>query len=186
MDLSPTLGTDRLQLRPFQLSDAPSVQRLASDHAVAKGTLVLPHPYPDGEAERWIAALHEGTATGTLLTLAIVLREPTVLIGSIGVELAPAHYHGRMSYWLGREYWNHGYGTEAVRAILAYGFHHLRLHRIYAPHFRTNPASGRLLQKVGMVYEGRLREQYRRDDEWIDVELYSLLDREFSPSPPGA
>ncbi len=66
-----------------------------------------------------------------------------------------------MSYWLGVPYWNQGYGTEAVNAVLAYEFNQWHLHRIYAPHFLNNPASGRVLQKVGMTYEGRMREHYQ-------------------------
>ncbi len=175
----PTLSTDRLSLRPFRMSDAPDVQRLAGDYDVAKGTLVIPHPYPDGEAERWIASLQRDEEAGTLVTFAIVLREEGRVIGFIGLDIAAAHQQARMSYWLGQPYWNHGYCTEAVRAVLVHGFQQLQLHRIYAPHFLNNPASGQVLKKVGMVYEGRLREHYLRFGRYVDVELYGLLEQEF-------
>lgn len=178
------LSTDRLLLRPFRMSDAPDVQRLAADYDVAKGTLVIPHPYPDGEAERWIASLQRDENAVAVATFAIILRAEGRVIGSIGLDIAPEHHQARMSYWLGQPYWNRGYGTEAVRAVLLHGFQQLRLHRIYAPHFRTNPASGRVLQKVGMRYEGRLREHYLRFGQYIDVELYGLLQQEFASGNP--
>jgi RimJ/RimL family protein N-acetyltransferase len=103
-----------------------------------------------------------------------------VLIGSIGLDIAPGHQHARMGYWLGLPYWNHGYGTEAVNTVLAYGFNQRHLHRIYAPHFLSNPASGRVLQKVGMTYEGRMREHYMRFGQYVDVALYGMLEQDFN------
>ena len=174
----PTLGTDRLLLRQFQLSDATDVQRLAGVKEVAVGTF-LPHPYTNGTAEQWITSQQQDFKAGTLVNFAIVLPTDHVLIGSIGLDIAAGHQHARMGYWLGVPYWNHGYGTEAVSAVLAYGFNQRHLHRIYAPHFLNNPASGRVLQKVGMTYEGRMREHYMRFGQYVDVELYGMLEQDF-------
>ncbi|MDO8356927.1 MAG: GNAT family protein [Nitrospirota bacterium] len=174
----PTLRTERLLLRQFQLRDAPEVQRLAGVKEVAAGTF-LPHPYPDGTAEQWIASQQEEFDANTLVNFAIVLLTQEILIGSIGLAIVAEHQHARMSYWLGLPYWNHGYATEAVQAVLAYGFTQRALHRIYAPHFSNNPASGRVLQKVGMTYEGRMREHYRRFGEFVEVELYAMLEQDF-------
>lgn len=63
--------------------------------------------------------------------------------------------------------------------MLAYGFNQRELHRIYAPHFLSNPASGRVLQKVGMTYEGRMREHDRRFGKFVEVELYGILEQDF-------
>ena len=175
----PVLQTARLKFRRFEQADASVVQRLAGEKEVAQGTLLLPHPYPDGVAEQWIAEQREAYEAGTLVNFAIVLAADNQLIGSIGLEVVVDHHHARMGYWLGRPYWNQGYATEAVTAVLAHGFDHLRLNRIYAPHFHTNPASGRVLRKVGMTYEGRMREHYRRFDRFVDVEIYGMLRQEF-------
>ena len=103
------------------------------------------------------------------MTFAVTLAESGDVIGSIGLEILAEHEQGRLSYWLGQAYWNRGFGTEVVTALLEYGFNSLTLHRLYAPHFHTNPASGRVLQKVGMTHEGRLREHYLRFGQRIDV-----------------
>lgn len=174
----PTLTTERLILRQFQATDAPDVQRLAGAKEVAAGTF-LPHPYEDGMAEQWIASQRQDYESGKGVTFAIVLTTGHTLMGSISLEIISTHQHARLGYWLGVPYWNHGYCTEAVRAILTYGFTQLNLHRIYSPHFLGNPASGRVLQKAGMTYEGRMREHYVRFGQSVDVELYGMLKQEF-------
>ncbi|MBX3341768.1 MAG: GNAT family N-acetyltransferase [Nitrospira sp.] len=173
-----TIGTKRLRLRPFQTTDAEAVHRLAGSQDVAAGTF-LPHPMDRQAAQDWVTERLKDQAAGTGVTFAITLLENGELIGSIGMELVLAHEQGRLTYWLGRDYWNQGYGTEAVTALVEYGFNSLSLHRIYAPHFHTNPASGRVLQKVGMTHEGRLREHYLRFGQRVDVELYGMIRNEF-------
>jgi len=174
----PELKTDRLLLRKFQLSDAPDVQRLAGAKEVAAGTF-LPHPYGNGMAEQWIADQEQAHEGGTAVSFAITLAGDATFIGSIGLDMVQSHRHARLGYWLGAPYWNQGYATEAVRTVLRYGFMQLNLHRIYSPHFEGNAASGRVLQKVGMTYEGRMREHYIRFDRFVDLELYGMLKREF-------
>lgn len=178
MDTFPTLNTGRLVLRQFEVTDAEAVQHLAGAKEVAAGTF-LPHPMDRQAAHDWITERLKNQAAGTGVTFAITLAESGEVIGSIGLEIVAEHEQGRLSYWLGSAYWNHGYGTEAVTALVDYGFLSLKLHRIYAPHFHTNPASGRVLQKVGMTHEGRLREHYIRFGQRIDVELYGMLRQEF-------
>lgn len=180
----PTLHTERLILRRFQAADADRVQRLAGTKEVAAGTL-LPHPYDAETAARWIAQQHENFVAGTALSFAIVLAGDEQLIGSIGMEITREHQLGRLSYWLGVANWNQGYCTEAVQAVLDYGFTHLSLRRIYAPHFHNNPASGRVLRKVGMTHEGRMREHYIRFGELVDVEIYGMLRKEFVSRQSG-
>jgi RimJ/RimL family protein N-acetyltransferase len=175
---APSLKTTRLLLRPFQRSDAPHVQRLAGAKEVAAGTF-LPHPYEDGMAERWIADQERIHEEGTAVSFAITLADNATFIGSIGLNIVQSHRHARLGYWLGLPYWNRGYGTETVKAVLAYGFRQLNLNRIYAPHFLGNDASGRVLQKAGMTYEGRMREHYLRFGRFVDLELYGLLQRDF-------
>lgn len=173
-----TVRTDRLLLRHFLMTDAEAVHHLAESKDVAAGTF-LPHPMDRQAAQDWIGERLKNHAAGTDVTFAITLTESAAVIGSVGMEIVVEHEQGRLSYWLGNAYWNRGYGTEAVAALVDYGFNSLKLHRIYAPHFHTNPASGRVLQKVGMTHEGRLREHYLRFGQRIDVEIYGMLRQEF-------
>ncbi len=118
----PTIETARLVLRPFALSDAKDVQRLAGDYTVSNTTLNIPHPYEDGMAEEWIASLGPRFDSGTLCTLAIVRRDTRELIGAIGLSLSPRFARAEVGYWIGKAFWGNGYCTEAAQAILHYGF----------------------------------------------------------------
>lgn len=184
-DRLPRLETERLVLRAFELSDAPRVQQLAGDKEIAATTSLIPHPYPDGEAVKWISTHAASFAAGASARFAITRREDNLLIGAIGLEIHPKHNRAEVGYWIGMDYWGQGYATEALRPVLAYGFSR-GLHRIWAEHFAHNPASGRVMQKVGMRHEGTLRHHMVKWGEPVDCEVYGILSSEFPPAePPG-
>ncbi len=176
-DPQPTLTTERLILRPFVLEDAPTVQRLAGDRAVADTTERIPHPYEDGMAEAWIATHAQQFRDRKECTFAIVLKDGQQVIGGVSLSLTMAHARGELGYWIGREFWNRGYCTEAARAVVEYGFSGLGLHRIQGRHLSRNPASGRVMAKLGMQHEGRLREHTRKWDVFEDVDLYGKIQK---------
>src|SRR5689334_13878062 len=118
----PTLETARLILRPFTLADAPEVARLAADRDIASTTLSIPHPYPEGTAERWIERHQENFEQGHFVNFAIVRRADQALVGAIGLGFHPNDDRAEMGYWVGKPYWNQGYTTEAAEAVLGYGF----------------------------------------------------------------
>jgi RimJ/RimL family protein N-acetyltransferase len=171
----PTLTTLRLVLRPFAPADAADVQRMAGRREVADTTLTIPHPYEDGVAERWIASHAGAAAAGERLTLAITLRQTDGLLGAITLNVRQGHGRAELGYWVGVEHWNRGYCTEAARAMLAHAFDALALHRVHATHLTRNPASGRVMQKLGMRHEGTLREHFRKWDRFEDVAVYGIL-----------
>ena len=178
MEKQPILVTDRLLLRSFDLADAPEVQRLAGDYAVAATTL-LPYPYPDGLAGIWIASLREGIDRGDVAAFAVTLAPAGRLIGGVRLQIDGENARGELGFWVGRPFWGRGYATEAARAVIGYGFSVLNLHRIYAMHFSRNPASGRVMEKCGMVHEGRFREHVRKWGVFEDVDLRGIL-REYT------
>lgn len=176
----PVLETERLLLRPFALADAAEVQRLAGDREVASTTRLIPHPYPDGLAEQWIGSLAGLYAKGRSCSFAITLRDGP-LMGAIGLTIEPTDQHAELGYWIGRPYWNQGYCTEAGRAVLTFAFDRLGLRRIYAHYMARNPASGRVMEKLGMQPEGRLRQHRYKWGAWEDLILCGILKDEFSP-----
>lgn len=182
MTTLPTLQAERLQLRPFVLADAPEVQRLAGAWDVAYTTQNIPHPYEDGMAEQWIGTHLESFETGRALTLAIERREDGALMGAIGLTgFGGEHDHAELGYWIGKPYWGQGYATEAARAIVDYGFDRLGLNRILARHLTRNPASGRVMQKIGMAYEGCMRQHVKKWGHYEDVAFYGMLRHEHRP-----
>ncbi|MDZ7319511.1 MAG: GNAT family N-acetyltransferase [candidate division KSB1 bacterium] len=175
----PTLRTPRLILRPFTPDDAPVVQHLAGVREVAEMTTNIPYPYEDGIAKEWIATHQPSFENGEAVTFAIVLDQASQLIGAIGLRFQKAHLGAELGYWIGKMYWNQGYCTEAARAVIRYGFESFHLNRIQARHMTKNPASGRVMQKVGMQYEGTLRQSLVREDQFYDAAIYSILCDEF-------
>ena len=169
------LETERLTLRLFQHEDAPAVQRLAGAYEVALNTLSIPHPYPESAAAEWIAHSEKSFEEGKMLNFAIVVRETGELAGSVGLILKPEHDKAEIGYWIGVPYWNRGYATEASRALIDYGFTEWKLNRIDAGHFDRNPSSGRVMQKLGMQFEGTLRQSIKKWDEYVDVSYYAIL-----------
>jgi RimJ/RimL family protein N-acetyltransferase len=183
----PTLETERLILRPFTPADAPTVRELAGLPEVAATTLNIPHPYPAGLAEQWIGRHAEGAANGEIYTFAIARRADGQLLGGIGIGGGGAHKRAEIGYWLGVRYWNRGYTSEAARRVVAFGFEQLGLNRIQSTHFPRNPASGRVMQKAGMTYEGVQRGYLLKGDTFEDVAMYAILraDWERPPRPPN-
>jgi len=174
------LNTNRLQLRPFSMKDAPVVQQLASEYEIAANTLRIPHPYELKMAEEWIAGQAKAIGEQRELTWAVILEEKNLLIGSIGLIIIKEFDQAELGYWIGKPYWNTGYVSEAATAVIEYGFKNLDLHRIHAHHLSRNPASGKVLQKIGMQHEGRLRHHIRKWGKFEDIEMYGILKDEFS------
>ncbi len=175
----PTLVTDRLILRPFTLDDAPAVKELAGEWEIAETTANIPHPYEEGMAEEWISTHQEAFDKEEAVTFAITLKPDGVLIGAIGIHINKTNRLAEMGYWIGKPYWNQGHCTEATKEVLRYVFEALGLNRAQARHMTKNPASGRVMHKVGMKYEGTLRQSVFRWGKFEDAAIYSILRDEY-------
>ena len=179
MEPYPDLQTARLVLREFALEDAPHVQRLVGEWEVAHTLLIVPHPYEEGMAQEWIATHRPAYEAGERVTWAVTLREEGALVGSITLHLHPPHDNAELGYWIGKSYWGCGYATEAAEEVVRYGFENLALHRIHANHFGSNPASGKVMRKVGMSLEGVRPEHYKKWETYEDRVDYGLLARDW-------
>jgi RimJ/RimL family protein N-acetyltransferase len=114
------------------------------------------------------------------------------LLGSISLHISQQDARAEVGWWIGVPYWNRGYCTEAARALLGYGFETLDLNRIQGRHLARNPASGRVMIKIGMRYEGTMRQAVCKWGVFEDVVLYAILKseyailrKEYAPGPPG-
>lgn len=184
--LQPVLQTPRLRLRPFTPADAADVHRLVGDREVAHTTANIPHPYPEGAAEAWIASHAAGLASGRAIVYAITDRESGALWGAIGMMLAPEHQRAELGYWIARAEWGKGLATEALRAVLEFAFTTLALERVDATFMTRNPASGRVMAKAGMRHEGLHRRFYKRDGRFEDIIRYAIMREEWGQAPPPA
>src|SRR5690554_6346506 len=131
-------------------------------------------------AEEWIETHAENFDEDRILTLAITQKEEKYLIGAISIGFNNNYDRGELAYWVGKKYWSNGYCTEAALGIMEYGFKKMNLNRIYACHLGKNPASGKVMKKIGMKYEGVLRQHVKKWDEYEDLLYYGLLKEEYN------
>jgi ribosomal-protein-alanine N-acetyltransferase len=177
------LRTERLILRPFELSDAKIVQQKAGDKAVAETTANIPHPYPDGAAEEWISTHQPKFESGELINYAITLEKTGELIGAVGLVINKRFNRAELGFWIEKDLWGKGYATEAARALMDYGFNKFGLHKIFAEHMTRNPVSGKVMKKLGMQKEGLLKEHVLRSDKYEDVVVYGILNDDWNKNP---
>jgi RimJ/RimL family protein N-acetyltransferase len=176
------LQTGRLLLRDFTPEDVAAVQVLDSDPELARYRGGRPATEDDTRAfiartQQWLQEQPR-----PIYAFAIMLLAPERMIGVIGLILSPPDL-GAAELWyrLSREHWKQGYTTEAAACVLSFGFTDLRLHRIFALCQPDNAGSWRVMEKIGMRYEGRLREDFPNSDgTWRDRVLYAILQHERS------
>jgi ribosomal-protein-alanine N-acetyltransferase len=173
------LVTDRLLLRRYQRADIPDLVNLIGAREIAEMTLRVPHPYTIKDAQ---SLLQQVAKDPNLARFAIVVRDTNRLCGGIGLNLELPHDRAELGYWVGVPFWGNGYCTEAARALLHHGFERLGLRRIYASCFINNPASRRVLEKLGFQYEGCLRQHINKWNEYRDLEYFGLLATEWRAS----
>jgi ribosomal-protein-alanine N-acetyltransferase len=148
------LETERLLLRPVGPADLPRIAALMADYDVAKNLSTAPHPYTLADAEAFFARHSESCARGESHVFALVRKSDHAFIGKNGLHAKDGVVE--MGYWHGKPYWGRGFGTEAARRVLSFGFNDLKLERIVAGWFEDNPASGRILSKLGFTTTGTI------------------------------
>lgn len=171
----PTLATERLILRPFVVEDVAEVTQLVSDRRIADTTLNIPHPYDEATAEAWIGTHADVAERDEGLTLAVTEKATGAIVGAVGLTISRAHRRAELGYWVAVEAWGRGYATEASRAMLDYAFGPLDLSRVVAHCLTRNAASWRVMEKLGMQREGRLRAHVVKWDVPEDIWLYGML-----------
>ncbi len=170
-----TLESRRLWLRAFRQSDAGDVYSLLADGSIADTTFLIPKSYTKEMAEDWISTHQSEFEDRTGITYAIVLKESSKLVGAISLIRIEEGHQAELGYWIGKEYWGKGICTEAAELILEYGFLDLGVLRIHARHMSRNPASGKVLLKIGMKHEGSLRKHLKKWGALENVEIYGVL-----------
>jgi RimJ/RimL family protein N-acetyltransferase len=180
MATMPVLWTERLKLRPFTLSDGPIVRHLAGDRAVATATRGIPYPYPRGLAEQWIASHQLMYDQSLATTLAIVERSSGRIVGAVRLAIDDDTQTGRLGFWVGKPYWNQGFATEALQAVVTYALKTRQLHAVFAAHAVGNDAAARVLEKLGLQREPALPRAARAWGRY-DAEVY--YSRSLAPQP---
>jgi RimJ/RimL family protein N-acetyltransferase len=175
---SPYLETVRLQLRPLVEGDTVEIARYLNDCEVAEGLTYSPYPYTHDVAVGWLKNVAFASQQDQVLYWAIADGKMGQFMGIAGFSLHQEHDKAEMHYWLGRPYWNHGYATEAAKALILFIFSRAQMHRLEINHFTRNGASRRVIEKCGFVFEGESRACVKRFGRYEDVRFYGLLKSE--------
>jgi [ribosomal protein S5]-alanine N-acetyltransferase len=147
------LETERLLLRPQEESDAARLALYLGDYEVAKNLSSVPHPYTEDDARSFIARSGADRARGEAYPFAVTRKDDGALIGGCGLRLKDDGVF-EFGYWLGKPFWGRGYASEAARRVAGFAFHELKAPTLKAAWFHDNPASGRVLEKLGAVPAG--------------------------------
>lgn len=175
-----TIETKRLILRQFIVEDAQAMfQNYASDPEVVRYT-AWP-AYPELKmAEGRMHYMVDGYAKGELTDWAIELKSLKQVIGSIGVVNVKEKVRAvEVGYCIGSRWWNQGITTEALEAVIRHFFTQTEVNRVEAFHDPRNAASGAVMRKCGMIYEGTMREASRNNSGICDLAGYAILKSDY-------
>ncbi len=171
------LSTDRLLLREFVSDDWRAVHEYASDADVVRYLAWGPNAEQQTRAFVDRAIAQQGDEPRRDFMLAVALKDGGRLIGGAGLHVSrPAHRTAYVGYCLNPRFWGSSYATEAVRALVAFGFGEQGLHRIFATCDTDNGASARVLEKSGFLREGHMREHRMQKGRWRDSFIYAILE----------
>ena len=176
----PDLMTPRLRLRKLNMRDAQDIYRYSRDPEVARHVLWEAHR-SIGDSRAYLRYMLRRYRSHEPASWGIELIETGRIIGTIGfMWVQEDNAAAEVGYSLARDCWGRGFMTEALRAVIQYGFDHMSLNRIEAQHETTNPASGAVMRKCHMQHEGTLRSRLYNKGRYVDVELYAILRRDFN------
>ena len=171
-----TLQTERLVLRPVSVDDVDDVLAYAADAEWSRYFNTVPQPYARPDAEAWVAScILAEWSTNPRFGVELEGR----MIGEVELRIDEESGVGELGYSAARAQWGKGITTEAVRAVIEYGFAEMRLDKVFARADERNKASIRVMEKVGMTYEGTLRAHRIVRGERVDDVCYGLLRAEF-------
>lgn len=175
----PTIQTERLRLRKLTMRDAQDIYLYSQDPLVAKYVLWEAMTSP-AEAKNYIRYMLRKYRLGEPASWGIEWTATGRIIGTIGfMWIQRENASAEVGYSLNRTFWNRGIMTEALSALIEYGFRGMNLNRIEAQHETENPASGAVMRKCGMIPEGTLRQRMMNKGRFVDVNLYAILRQDF-------
>lgn len=171
------IETERLILRPLTMADLDDIWAYASDPEVTRFTIFDYHTNRR-VTEAWLRSAVD-SSVGESFLFGMEHRKEKKVIGSCAIRAWDRdHSRAEMGWALTRAYWNQGYATEAVRALIGFGFEYLKLNRLQALCIPAHSASRRVMEKAGMKLEGILRQAEFFKNAYQDLALYSILRKE--------
>ncbi|GEN66607.1 GNAT family N-acetyltransferase [Chryseobacterium rhizosphaerae] len=173
MNEFPIIETERLILSQLEEKDIPFITEYLQHRIYSDLTSNIPYPYTENDAQLWLTMSKEAFEDHTGYTFGIRNKEGHI-IGAIGLHDRDDD-KAELGYWIAMPYWNKGYVTEAAKAIVHFGFKKLNFNKIFATHLLHNPASGKIMEKIGMEKEAVLKQETKKDGAYFDLVMYSIF-----------
>lgn len=174
----PQLKTERLLLNQPTENDVKTISKILNHDVYSHNTINIPFPYSDKDAQFWLELCRNGFKNETQYIFAIRLQDTNQLIGGIDLGIDKRFNKAELGYWIDQDHAGKGYATEAAKAIINFGFHELKLKRIFATYFDFNIASGKVMEKIGMTKEGLLHCHTRKHDVYQNHVLYAIINQD--------
>ncbi|MGR3887749.1 GNAT family N-acetyltransferase [Pseudomonas sp. 1152_12] len=171
----PQLPTARLLLRALEMDQAERLFTLANGPNIADNTANIPSPYTLEIAQDFIAGIAEKYRAGESLNMGMHVRETAELVGIVSLRINARHRYGHLGGWVAAHCRNQGYAAESARAILDFGFSTLGLQRVGSQCFGRNKASARVMQNIGLRYEGCMREAFLKNGVYEDLLGFAMV-----------
>jgi len=174
------LRSERVILREMQEKDWIDVHKYASQEKVCQYQPWGPNSEEESEGFVKQVLVDAKKEPRSRFVFAIILKESGEMIGAGEFNIRDyTNRAGEIAYIVNPKFWGKGFATEVTKLLIAYGINDLNLHRIFATCDPRNIGSLRVLEKVGMIKEGRIREDLWIKDGWRDSLLYSILEQEW-------
>ena len=172
--------TERLWIREYQKRDIDGFLHVIRQPEIYATTYGIPKDYSRLRAKWWLKTIKENQKNNTAYEFAVILRDTGQYIGNVGlINVSFEHNRADISYYIDKDYMNQGYATEAAKEMLQYGFQTYGFNKIQGICMHCNPASRRVMEKIGMKYEGTLRQDLLKDGIYCDIDVLSILKKEY-------
>ncbi|MDD5463752.1 MAG: GNAT family protein [Candidatus Moranbacteria bacterium] len=169
------IKTKRFILRPMVLKDAKDIARNINNWNVIKNLSQLPFPYELKHAKQFIGRKEKEMKKEKPENYLMVIEIDGEVVGSIGAHQIVHGHKAELGYWLAEKHWGQGIMPEAVKKFMTHIFSEFKLHRIYAYACANNKGSMRVMEKVGMKFEGILTKYALKDGKYIDCHMYAKV-----------
>lgn len=173
-------STERLIIREYKKSDIDDFLEVVRQPELYSTTYGIPREYSRKRAKNWLKFVKNNIRTMQSYEFGMFLKDDERYLGNVGlINVSTVHNHADISYYIDINFQNMGFTTEAAREMLCFGFKTLGLEKISGLCMSINPASRRVMEKIGMKYEGTMRNDLLKDGVYYDIDRLSILRKEY-------
>lgn len=172
--------TERFIIRPYTTKDAENLLSTIGTYEVYMTTYGIPHPCNLKYARKWIKGVINNAVKDKSYEYAIIGKQDGQYLGNVGlINIDMVSRKCDISYFVNPEFWGCGIATEAASELIGYAFNVMNINRVGGSCMEHNIASARVMEKLSMKYEGTMRDYFIKNNRYVNLRCYSILQDEF-------